>query len=85
MHQVVLEIPTELVNSLKLPENEVSTRLLQELAVRLYDKELLGFGKARQLAHMDYWSFHELLAREGILRHYDVAELEEDLKTLERL
>jgi predicted HTH domain antitoxin len=34
---------------------------------------------------MTKWEFHELLAREGILRSYDEEEFEKDLKTLETL
>ena len=68
-----------------LPPDELPDRLRRELAIRLYDKGLLSFGKARQLAGMTRWDFRNLLGREGILRRYDVAELEEDLRTLEAL
>jgi predicted HTH domain antitoxin len=51
----------------------------------LYQKGLLSFGKARQLAAMSKWDFHQLLGEEGIIRRYDVEELEQDLKTLETL
>jgi predicted HTH domain antitoxin len=34
---------------------------------------------------MTRWQFYELLGEEGILRRYDVEELEEDLRTLEEL
>ena len=57
----------------------------RELAIRLYAKGLLSFGKARQLAGMTRWDFHDLLGEESIPRRYDVEELEEDLKTLEEL
>ena len=53
--------------------------------MRLYEKGLLGFGKARELAGMTKWEFQQLLGEEGILRSYDVEELERDLKTLEEL
>ena len=57
----------------------------QELAVRLYQKELLCFGKARELAEMNKWEFHEMLGVEGVVRSYDLEELEADLATLESL
>ncbi len=85
MSQSVLTIPNHLMEALQLPTAEKLSRLRQELAVRLYQKELLTFGKARELAQLSKWEFHELLGRENIARHYDVAELEEDLKTLEKL
>ena len=54
----------------------------RELAVRLYAKGLLSLGKARQLVGMTRWDFHDVLGEEGILRRYDVEDLEEDLQTL---
>ena len=53
--------------------------------MRLYEKGLLTFGKARELAQVSKWEFHFLLGREKIIRHYDLEELEEDLKSLEVL
>jgi predicted HTH domain antitoxin len=51
----------------------------------LYQKGLLAFGKARELAGMTKWEFHLLLGEEEIIRRYDLEELKEDLKTLEAL
>lgn len=56
-----------------------------QLALRLYAKGLLTFGQARRLAGMNRWDFRDLLGDEGVLRRYDVEELEEDLQTLETL
>jgi len=85
MSKMILEIPAELVEALRVPPEEHQARLRQELAVRLYQKGLLSFGKARELAGMNKWEFHLLLGEEGIVRRYDMEELEEDLKTLEAL
>lgn len=85
MAKLTIEFPEDLVESLKMPRDEASRRLKEELAVRLYEKGLLAFGKARELAGMTKWEFHFLLGREGIPRHYDVEDLKEDLKTLEEL
>ncbi len=85
MDKMTLEIPGELVEALRVPPEEHQARLRQELAVRLYQKGLLSFGKARELAGMNKWEFHLLLGDEGIVRRYDMEELEEDLKTLEAL
>ncbi|GAH82450.1 unnamed protein product, partial [marine sediment metagenome] len=71
--------------ALRVPPEEKLARLRQELAVRLYQKGLLPFGKARELAGMSKWEFHVLLGDEGIVRRYDVEELKEDLRTLEAL
>ena len=83
--KMILEIPAELKQALRVPPEEQLARLRRELAVRLYQKDLLSFGKARELAGMSKWEFHFLLGEEGIVRRYDAEELEEDLRTLESL
>jgi len=85
MRAVVLELPPEVREALRIPVAEQEVRLRRELAIRLYEKGLLSFGKARELAGLSKWEFHELLAAEGVPRHYDLEELEADLQTLEDL
>ena len=85
MRAVVLELPPEVREALRIPIAEQEVRLRRELAIRLYEKGLLSFGKARELAGLSKWEFHELLAAEGVPRHYDLEELEADLQTLEDL
>ena len=85
MARISIEVPEGLLQAIKLPPEEVPVRLKRELAIRLYAKGLLSFGKACQLAEMTRWDFHDLLGEEGVLRRYDVEELEEDLQTLEEL
>jgi predicted HTH domain antitoxin len=80
-----IEVAEDLVQAIKLPAEEVPARLKRELAIRLYAKGLLSFGKARQLAGITRWDFHDLLGEEGVLHRYDMKELEEDLQTLEEL
>lgn len=80
-----IEVPDELAKAMRLPKREIPARLIKELAIVLYAKELLTFGKARQLAGLTRWEFHDLLGEESVLRRYDVEELEEDIKTLENL
>ena len=85
MANFVLEIPDSVIDGLKTPENEALTRIRQELAVQLYKKRLLPIGKAREFAQMSYWTFHELLADEGVDRYYEEDDLVDDLKTLDSL
>jgi predicted HTH domain antitoxin len=85
MDKLVLEIPPDLAEAIRLPLEERVGRLRRELALRLYAKDLLSFGKARELAGMSKWEFHFLLGEEGILRRYDLDELQRDLETLEGL
>jgi len=85
MSKLTLEISDDLAEALRLPPQERLARLQRELAIRLYQKGLLSFGKARELATLSKWEFHELLSQEGIDRSYDAEELEGDLATLEAL
>jgi hypothetical protein len=62
MPKIGMELPENLAEAIKLPLKEVPMRLRRELAVRLYEKRLLGFGKARQLAEMPMWEFQRLLS-----------------------
>ncbi len=59
--------------------------LQQELAVLLFQKERLTLGQASRLAGLNQLRFQRLLASRRIPIHYDVAELEEDLKTLREM
>ncbi|MDM8565665.1 UPF0175 family protein [Candidatus Halobeggiatoa sp. HSG11] len=81
----ILTISDDLMEAIKLPKSEKNQRIRQELAIRLYQTELLTFGKARKLAQMTKWEFHELLGKENINRHYDIDDLETDLQTLRKL
>ncbi len=62
--------------ALKIPEKEKEKTLLIELAVSLYQRGILSFGKARELAKMDKWEFHEELGKRNIARHYDLKDFE---------
>lgn len=85
MTKLILEIPDQVTEELRIPPDEHLNRVRIELAIRLYQKNILSFGKARELAQVGKWEFHELLGQENIERHYDLEELEIDLQTLEIL
>ena len=74
-----LSIPDSVLSAIRLPESRIEQELLQELAIALYTQELLSFGKARELAQMGKHEFGQLLGQRGVLRHYGLQELEDDL------
>ena len=76
-----LVIPDEILHASRLSEQELKV----EIAVMLFQKEKLSLGQASRLAAMDYLEFQHLLASRQILIHYDVADFEEDLRTLHEL
>jgi predicted HTH domain antitoxin len=76
---MVLEIPDQIVQAIRLPISEQQPALLTELAVALYARGILSFGKARELTPLNRVEFGLLLGRRGIPRHYTAQELEDDL------
>ena len=74
-----ISIPDSILQSIRLPEKRIEGELLKELALSLYQQELLSFGKARKLANLSHFEFSQLLEARGINRHYTQQELDEDL------
>jgi predicted HTH domain antitoxin len=77
--QLVLKIPGDVVDALRLPPDEVSTELRKELALALYQRGILSSGKACSLAGLTRWEFEELLGRRKIPRHYTQENMDEDI------
>jgi predicted HTH domain antitoxin len=75
-----IEIDDEVYEALQVPEGERSRTLKQELAVSLYARDVLSFGKARALAELSKREFRALLGERKIPRHYDAQEMEEDVE-----
>lgn len=78
-----IEIDDEVYDALQIPERERSAAVKLELAVSLYARDALSFGKARDLAGLSKQEFHDLLGERDILRQYTEAELAEDLEYAE--
>jgi predicted HTH domain antitoxin len=76
---IQLEIPDHVAQAIRLPHEEQKQQLLLELAVALYARGILSFGKARELAGLDKYEFGMLLGKRGIPRHYDAEDLQDDV------
>jgi len=74
-------ISDDLLLSTRMSEQEIT----QEIAVMLFEKDKLTLGQAARLAQMSRLRFQHLLASRGIPVHYDVAQLEHELTTLQQL
>lgn len=77
---IVLTIPDEILETLKMPKKQIEEELKKELAFLLYERGLASLGIARRLTGMSKWEFIEGLAKRKIPRHYDEKEFEEDIK-----
>ncbi len=80
MAKLVLEIPEDVQSALRLPPGEIEQELRKELALALYQRQILSLGKARELAQMTYWEFEELLGQRKVPRHYSEKDFQEDLQ-----
>ena len=78
--ELTLKIPKDVIDSLRLPPDEVEKELKKELALALYQRGILSSGKACKLAGLTRWEFEELLGRRKIRRHYTERDLEEDIE-----
>ena len=76
---VHLEIPDDIVQAIRLPEDQIEQEICRELAVAFYAKGYISFSKARELANLEKFEFGRLLGERGIVRHYGAEELEDDI------
>ncbi len=74
-----IRIPDSVTQAIRLPESRMAQELKTELVIALYSQSFLSFGKARELAGMSKYDFGRLLGERGIVRHYGLAELQDDL------
>ena len=81
MEQITLEVPEEVLISLKETPEEFSRDLLMLAAVKLYQMGKLSSGRAAQLAGIPRVSFLQALARYGVpIFDLTEEELQSDFK-----
>jgi predicted HTH domain antitoxin len=76
--QITLEIPDEITQGKRLDETE----WLREIAIALFQQELITLGRASRIAQMHQVDFQKLLGSRGINIHYDVEDFEQDIEHL---
>lgn len=77
---LTINIPDDIWQAIRLPETDRQGHLLIELAVSLYQRGILSLGKARSLAGMTKWEFHETLGKRKTERHYNQDDLDNDIE-----
>jgi len=73
-----IEIEDEVYEALRIPDGDREQTVKTELAISLYDRGILSFGKARSLTGLSKREFHRLLGDRRVERHYTDEELAED-------
>jgi predicted HTH domain antitoxin len=64
--------------------NQGEQAIRQEIAIRLYSENIFTFGQARHLANLSVWEFQKILGEKKVSRHYDEADLAQDMTTIEK-
>jgi len=77
---IVVSIPDEILDGMKLPRDVATAKIKEELAISLYEKGIISMGLARKLSGLSKWKFIEALAERKIYRHYGERELREDIE-----
>ncbi len=80
MPKLLVEIPEDVSDALRLPPGEQERELRRELALALYQRGILAFGKSRRLAGMNAREFDQLLGERKVVRHYSEEDLRDDIE-----
>jgi predicted HTH domain antitoxin len=64
--------------------NQGELAIRKELAIQLYAQNIFTFAQARHLANLSVWEFQQLLGQHKIDRHYNEADLYQDIETINR-
>lgn len=78
---MTVEVREECLRGLRVTPD----RFRLEAAVGLYTSEETTLGQAAEIAGVSQSELLHALGHRGICVHYDAADLEEDLRTLQRL
>jgi predicted HTH domain antitoxin len=76
--KITFDIPDTLTQNHPLTQAD----WLREIAVALFQQELITLGTASHIAGMHQMQFQELLYDRGINLHYDLADYQADIASL---
>ena len=79
-YQIKLNIPRDLILGMKISEDQILSKIKEEIAVSFYHKKYLSFGKERELAGLSRQNFSNLLKEFDVHRHYEKEDLKEDIE-----
>ncbi len=83
--KITMELPEDVISAFNVPKDKISLELKIQIALYLYEKGKLSFGKARQLSGLSVWEFIERLKDNKIPLKYDIEDFREDLETIKKL
>ena len=82
MQDVLLKIPGESLNGVRLPPLELETELRRRLAAALFSDGIISGAAACRMADMDKAEFQFMLGERGHRQPLTVTDYEQDLANL---
>jgi predicted HTH domain antitoxin len=76
--QITLNIPDQILQQ----HNLSSADWMREIAIALFQQELITLSTASKIAGMHQMEFQALLSDRGIYIHYDLADYQADIESL---
>lgn len=76
--QITIDIPDEIAQNKALSQAD----WLREVAIALFQQELITLGTASHIAGMQQLEFQGLLCDRGISPHYDMDDYQADIESL---
>lgn len=76
--KITLDIPDQLIQG----HPSISADWTREVAIALFQKELITLGTASKIAGMHQMEFQGVLSDRGICIHYDLADYQADIESL---
>jgi predicted HTH domain antitoxin len=85
MNTVTVQLPLDILQAAKVPEDQATAEVKKIIVLFLYDRGTISLAKACELLGISQWEFFELNKEFGLAVHYDIEDYREDLETLRRV
>ena len=80
MDMVTVQLPLDVLQAAKVPEDQARTEVKKIIVLFLYDRGTISLAKACELLGISQWEFLELNKELGLTIHYDVEDYREDVE-----
>lgn len=82
---VTVELPADIARQYGAAPNQIGRHLLEQAAIEGYRSGELSRGQVAQMLQLDWEDTEEFLGRHHCDRHYDLEDLEQDRKIIDRI
>jgi predicted HTH domain antitoxin len=82
---VTVELPADVARGYGAAPEQVGRHLLEQAAVEGYRSKELSRGQVARMLHLDWEETEEFLAKHHCDRHYDLDDLEQDRKNIDKI